>query len=71
MKMFSSDLKKFIAHKIEEILKDTNHHELPTTNIQFILHVDGSTNWRWANIRNNNPLPMEIPQELFRNMTVK
>lgn len=69
--MFSPDLKFMIAEKVEEILRDTRHPELPKDGpIQFILHVDGAEHWSWANIRNNTPKNVEIPRDLVRNMTV-
>ena len=51
--MFSIRQKREIADKVQEILKDTNHPELPTGEITFTLHVEGAQNWSWADIRNN------------------
>lgn len=51
--MFSVRQKREIAEKIQEILRATNHPELPTGEIQFLLHVDGAESWSWANIHNN------------------
>ena len=69
--MFSPQLKLIIAEKIQKILRETKHHELPPTNeIQFILHVDGAEGWSWANIRNNNALRHEkLPTDLNGNLT--
>lgn len=52
--MFSSQQKREIAEKVQEILKATQHPELPTGEITFALHVEGAENWSWADIRNNS-----------------
>lgn len=52
--MFSARQKREIASKVQEILRATNHPELPRDGeIQFQLHVDGAEPWSWADIRNN------------------
>ena len=51
--MFSPDMKHMIAEKVQKILQDTLHPELPKGEINFLLHVDGAESWSWANIRNN------------------
>lgn len=51
--MFSVNQKRTIAEKVQQILRETNHPELPEGEIQFALHVDGAENWSWADIRNN------------------
>jgi hypothetical protein len=51
--MFSVKQKREIADKVQGILKYTSHPELPTGEIQFLLHVDGAESWSWADIRNN------------------
>jgi hypothetical protein len=51
--MFSVRQKREIAEAVQKILRDTNHPELPKTEIQFALHVDGAFGWSWADIRNN------------------
>ena len=51
--MFSPDMKHMIAEKVQKILQDTCHPELPKGEINFLLHVDGAESWSWANIRNN------------------
>lgn len=51
--MFSVDEKRLIANLVQQILRDTNHPELPAAEIQFHLHVDGAESWSWADIRNN------------------
>lgn len=45
--------KREIADKVQTILKETNHPELPEGEIQFLLHVAGAESWSWADIRNN------------------
>lgn len=51
--MFSVKQKRAISEAIQNILRATNHPELPVTEIQFHLHVDGAESWSWADIRNN------------------
>ncbi len=52
--MFSVRQKRDIAEQIQQILKNTNHPELPKgEEIQFSLHVDGAESWSWADIKNN------------------
>lgn len=51
--MFSVHQKREIADKVQKILKDTNHPELPSSEIEFQLHVKGAEDWSWADIRNN------------------
>ena len=52
--MFSVEQKRKISNTVQDILRKTNHPELPETEIQFALHVDGAELWSWADIRNNN-----------------
>ena len=52
--MFSVRQKREIAEAVQEILRATNHPELPSGEIQFSLHVDGAEAWSWADIRNND-----------------
>ncbi len=51
--MFSIRQKRAIADAVQKVLRETNHPELPTTEIQFALHVVGAESWSWADIRNN------------------
>jgi len=51
--MFSVRQKRELAEKVQAILRETNHPELPKGEIQFSLHVDGAESWSWADIRNN------------------
>ncbi len=51
--MFSTEQKREIADAIQQILRNTEHPELPEGEITFFLHVDGAENWSWADIRNN------------------
>lgn len=55
--MFSLNQKRQISEKVQEILKETGHPELPDGEIQFLLHVDGAESWSWADIRNNGAVP--------------
>ena len=55
--MFSVTQKRVIADKVQTILRETNHPELPEGEIQFQLHVDGAEDWSWADIRNNGAVP--------------
>lgn len=52
--MFSVQQKREIADAIQQILRATNHPELPKSGeIKFLLHVEGAESWSWADIRNN------------------
>ena len=51
--MFSLNQKREIADKIQNILRETEHPELPSGEIQFSIHIDGAQAWSWADIRNN------------------
>ena len=51
--MFSIQQKREISEKVQQILRETNHPELPSTEISFLLHIDGAESWSWADIRNN------------------
>lgn len=54
--MFSIRQKRDISDKIQEILKETNHPELPKGEISFCIHVDGAESWSWADIKNNGAI---------------
>ena len=51
--MFSARQKREIADKVQKILRETNHPELPVGEITFSLTVAGKEEWSWANISNN------------------
>lgn len=51
--MFSVEQKRDIAEKVQKILRETRHPELPEGEIPFRLHVDGAESWSWADISNN------------------
>lgn len=69
--MFSPELKYEIAEKVQKILQETKHPELPAGEINFLLHVDGATSGSWANINNNwTSLKTEVPALLIRNTSV-
>ena len=51
--MFSIAQKREISDKIQKILRETNHPELPSGQITFSLHVEGAEDWSWADIKNN------------------
>ncbi len=52
--MFSVEQKRSIAKQIQQILRNTGHPELPNTEIEFKLHVQGRFEWSWADIQNNS-----------------
>ena len=52
--MFSVRQKREISEKVQQILRGTQHPELPKGEIQFHLHVDGAESWSWADIKNNS-----------------
>ncbi len=51
--MFSVRQKREIADKIQALLKETKHPELPEGEITFSLHIEGEKDWSWADIKNN------------------
>jgi hypothetical protein len=51
--MFSVRQKREIAEKVQQVLRETNHPELPKGEIQFHLRVYGAEEWSWADIENN------------------
>ena len=51
--MFSVQQKRDISYKIQNILRETQHPELPEGEIQFNIHISGAEHWSWADIRNN------------------
>ena len=56
--MFSVAQKRDIAEKVQRILRETNHPELPAGEIQFTLNVVGAEpEWGWATIQNNGDVP--------------
>lgn len=54
--MFSVKQKREISEKIQAVLRETKHPELPDSEIQFKLHVFGAETWSWADIRNNGAI---------------
>lgn len=54
--MFSVKQKREISDGVQKILRATGHPELPTGEIQFSLHVNGSEGWSWADIKNNDAI---------------
>ena len=56
--MFSVNQKRQISDAVQRVLRDTNHPELPTGEIQFSLHVWGAEAWSWSDIRNNGAVPV-------------
>jgi len=59
--MFSLREKQLIAEKVQKILRDTNHPELPEDEISFDLHVNGAESWSWADIKNNGAFKETAP----------
>ena len=51
--MFSVEEKKMIAKKIEDLLLDLRHPEMPKIKPKFSLHVDGKESYSWADIEPN------------------
>lgn len=71
--MFSVKQKREIAEKIQTILRETNHPELPGGEICFHLHVKGAEQWSWADIMNNGQVtnPQVNPWNERQNETTK
>lgn len=51
--MFSTEEKRTIAEKIEKLLLELNHPEMPEARPSFSLHVGGAEGWSWADIEPN------------------
>ena len=51
--MFSTQQKIDISDAIQQILRATDHAELPDGEISFTIHVVGAESWSWADIGNN------------------
>lgn len=51
--MFSVRQKRELSEKIQQLLRETRHLELPEGEISFHLHVEGKEEWSWADILNN------------------
>jgi len=51
--MFSVEQKRKISATVQQLLRETNHPELPKGEISFHLHVDGAAPWSFADILNN------------------
>jgi len=62
--MFSLDQKQKISEAVQKILRDTNHPELPQSEIKFQLYVDGAENWSWAKIQNNGVYTKDNPSSV-------
>lgn len=60
--MFSSNQKKLIAQKIEELLLSCNHPEMPKEKPEFFLHVKGKESWSWADIEPNHHFDERSPE---------
>ena len=54
--MFSVRQKSLISEQIQQILRETNHPELPKGEIGFTIHVKGAESWSWADIQNNGAI---------------
>ncbi|MCK5431368.1 MAG: hypothetical protein KAJ03_01425 [Gammaproteobacteria bacterium] len=51
--MFSVKQKRELSDQIQQIIRATNHPELPEGEIQFAIHICGSGPLSWADIKNN------------------
>lgn len=51
--MFSVSQKREIADKIQKLLRETGHPELPEDEIKFEIRINGAESWSWACIKNN------------------
>lgn len=56
--MFSIAQKRMISDAVQQVLRATNHPELPPGEIIFSLHVEGAEPWSWADIQNNGAVPV-------------
>ncbi len=80
--MFSVQQKREIAEKVQALLRETNHPELPEGEIRFELTVQGAEPWSWAKIENNgavnkpninpwNELQDDVIRQLQKNLLEK
>lgn len=68
--MFTPEQKREIAIKVQHAIQQSLNAELPTGEVNFILHVDGAEEWSWANIRNISARDIPVPDVLIRNLSV-
>lgn len=54
--MFSVHQKRAISARIQEILRSTDHPELPKGEITFTIRIEGAELWSWAVIQNNGAI---------------
>ena len=54
--MFSVRQKREISDKIQKIIRETNHPELPNGEVVFIIRIEGAEPWSWAVIENNGSI---------------
>ncbi len=59
--MFSTEEKRDISNKIQKILRETNHPELPEGEIVFSIRVEGKESWSWDEIKNNGSVTIVNP----------
>lgn len=59
--MFSMAEKQKIAAAVEKVLLDLNHPEMPKSNPQFELYVEGEEGWSFAEIKPNWMFTKENP----------
>ena len=59
--MFSKAQKQLIAEKVEKILLEVGHPEMPADRPVFKLHVQGKEAWSWADIEPNWTYSYEDP----------
>jgi len=58
--MFTTREKMFIAGKIQELLSDMDHPDLPNQgNIHFHLHINGTEPWSFCDINNARSKPVK------------
>jgi hypothetical protein len=60
--MFSLEEKKYIAAVLEKTILELNHPEMPKEKPVFTLHIQGSEDWSWADIRPNWTFEKEEPK---------
>ena len=57
--MFTREEKIFIANKIQELLDDMNHPDLPKREkIRFHLHINGIHSFSFCDISNNRDMKL-------------
>lgn len=62
--MFSVKEKQYIASQVEKLLLSLEHPEMPKEKPVFHLHVEGNSEFSWADIKPNHTFTIENPPQV-------